>query len=54
MKHDDLVDALSYQGILIDYMSEGLTEKELDDEHYDEDYKQSGHGDIGRNEQTGY
>ena len=33
-KHDDTVDALSYQGILIDLMSEGLTKEELDLEQY--------------------
>ena len=53
-KHDDLVDALAYQGILIDLMSEGLTEEELDTEQYDEDYKQSGHADLGRDLTTGY
>lgn len=53
-KHDDLVDALSYQGILIDSMSEGMTEAELDTEQYDEDYKQSGHADLGRDLTTGY
>jgi predicted phage terminase large subunit-like protein len=53
-KHDDVVDALSYQGILIDLMSEGRTEVELHDEQYDEDYKQSDLADQGRNETTGY
>jgi len=53
-KHDDVVDALSYQGILIDLMSEGRTEVELHDEQYDEDYKQSDLADQGRNEMTGY
>lgn len=53
-KHDDVVDALSYQGILIDLMSEGFTADELQDEEYDEDYKESGHADLGRNTYTGY
>jgi predicted phage terminase large subunit-like protein len=53
-KHDDVVDALSYQGILIDLMSEGRTETELHDEQYDEDYKQSDLADQGRNADTGY
>ena len=53
-KHDDVVDALSYQGILIDLMSEGLTETEIEEEYYEEEYKQSGHGDVGRDAITGY
>lgn len=53
-KHDDVVDALSYQGILIDKMSEGLTEEEVRDEQYDEEYRESGNADSGRSEVTGY
>ncbi len=53
-KHDDTVDALAYQGILIDKMSEGLTTAELDKEEYDEDYNNSGYNDLGRDEITGY
>lgn len=53
-KHDDVVDALSYQGILIDLMSEGKTDSEILEEQYTEDYNQSGHADQGRNADTGY
>ena len=53
-KHDDIVDALSYQGILIDRMSEGLTEKEIVEEAYDREYQESDLSDEGRNYLTGY
>lgn len=53
-KHDDVVDALSYQGILIDKMSEGLSTDEIQEEEYDREYEESGHKDLGRNEVTGY
>jgi len=53
-RHDDTVDALAYQGILIDSMSEGLTEKELEEEAYEHEYAESGHNDQGRSEVTGY
>ena len=36
-KHDDVVDALSYQGILIDRMTEGLTQDEIKEEEYNEE-----------------
>ena len=53
-KHDDTVDALSYQGILIDRMSEGLTTDELKEEEYDHEYNESGPVDQGRDLMTGY
>ena len=53
-RHDDVVDALAYQGILIDTMSEGLTNEELEDKEYEEEYNRAGFSDLGRNEQTGY
>lgn len=53
-KHDDVVDALSYQGILIDSMTEGLTVDEIKEEEYDYEYESTGNRDEGRNEQTGY
>ena len=53
-KHDDMVDALSYQGILIDSMSEGLTKEELDTEHYEEEYNNAGFNETGRDDCTGY
>lgn len=54
MKHDDIVDALSYQGILIDKMSEGLTTDELKEEEYELEYNEAGFNDIGRDNDTGY
>ena len=53
-KHDDVVDALAYQGILIDMMSEAPTTKELEDEDYEREKEESGYNDAGRNETTGY
>jgi predicted phage terminase large subunit-like protein len=53
-KHDDLVDALAYQGILIDLMAEGLTVEEQQDEEYDEEYTNSGLSDEGRSQICGY
>ena len=53
-RHDDCVDALSYQGLLIDKMSEGKTISELEDEEYEEEYSKSGLQYEGRCEQTGY
>lgn len=53
-RHDDVVDALSYQGILIDRMSEGLTNEELKEEEYDLEYNEAGFNNIGRDNDTGY
>lgn len=53
-KHDDVVDALAYQGILIDRMSEGLTETEIEEEEYEREYQDSDLTDDGRNYLTGY
>ena len=53
-KHDDTVDALSYQGILIDLMSEGLTKEELDLEQYELEKEEAGFNDEGRDEICGY
>jgi predicted phage terminase large subunit-like protein len=53
-RHDDVVDALSYQGILIDRMSEGLSVEEKQDEEYEEEYTNSDMANQGRNADTGY
>lgn len=53
-KHDDLVDALAYQGILIDKMSEGMTQVELEEEEYEKEYNESGYNDQGRDIICGY
>lgn len=44
----------SYQGILMDSMSEGRTVKEIEDDEYDEDRKDSGYDEQGRDPITGY
>lgn len=49
-----VVDGLAYQGILIDKMAEGMTEQEVLDEEYEEEYSKSGLQYEGRCEQTGY
>lgn len=53
-KHDDCVDALSYQGILIDMMTEAPTQQEIEDEEYEHEKQESGLNDEGRNQTTGY
>ena len=53
-RHDDVVDALAYQGILIDKMSEGYSKEELIEDEYEKEYQQSGHADQGRDTTTGY
>ncbi len=41
-RHDDQVDAIAYLGIILDKMSEGRTETELEEEEYLEEYEDSG------------
>jgi hypothetical protein len=53
-KHDDVVDALAYQGILIDRMSEGMTQEEIIDAEYEQDYEDSDLQNQGRCAITGY
>ena len=53
-RHDDMVDALAYQGILIDRMAEGLTQEEEQEEEYEEEVRESGLNEQGRNSVTGY
>lgn len=53
-KHDDVVDALAYQGILIDKMTEGLTSSEQEEEAYQDELESSGWSDQGRDQLTGY
>jgi len=54
LKHDDVVDALAYQGILIDRMTEGLTQEEILEEEYNEEYESSNWSNQGRDLCTGY
>ena len=53
-KHDDVVDALAYQGILIDRMSEGLTQEEIQEEDYEDEIERTGNRDQGRDPICGY
>jgi len=53
-RHDDQVDALAYQGILIDSMTEGLTQDEIKEEEYNEEREDSGWSNQGRDSITGY
>lgn len=53
-KHDDQVDALAYIGLILDKMVEGRTEKEVSDDDYADELAESGAGDDGRSEYTGY
>ena len=53
-KHDDTVDALAYQGILIDKMADGMTNEELEEEQYEDEVRESGMNEQGRSEMTGY
>jgi len=53
-RHDDMVDALSYQGILIELMTEGMTTEEIKNEEYEEERESSGWANQGRCTETGY
>lgn len=53
-KHDDVVDAMSYLGLLIDKMAEGRTTKEIEEEEYEEELRVSGNSREGINATTGY
>lgn len=53
-KHDDQVDAFAYVGLLLDRMIEAPTQKEIDEELYNDEYAQSGNADAGRSAVTGY
>ena len=53
-RHDDVVDALAYQGILIDLMTEGLTAEEIKEDEYNEEYEHSDLAEQGRSLLTGY
>ena len=53
-KHDDQVDALAYIGLIVNKMIEGASQKQLEDEEYEEEYEQSGLVEIGRSGYTGY
>jgi predicted phage terminase large subunit-like protein len=53
-KHDDMVDAWAYLGLMLDRMWEAPTEKELESEEYDAFIKESNVVDSGRSIVCGY
>lgn len=53
-KHDDQVDTFAYLGLMLDRLIEAPTQKEQDEEDYNDDVRQSESGDAGRNITTGY
>jgi len=52
-RHDDQVDALSYMGLLLDKIIDAPTDKELEEEEYDQEFGNSTR-DQGRSRVTGY
>lgn len=53
-RHDDQVDAIAYLGIILDKMSEGRTEEEIEEEEYEDEFEQSHLSEQGRSAVTGY
>lgn len=53
-KHDDQVDTFAYMGMLLDKMIEAPTVKEMEQEEYEEELRNSEASETGRNDTTGY
>lgn len=53
-KHDDQVDAFAYLGLVIDKMVVGATKRELVEEDYEDEVRNSGLAEEGRCATTGY
>lgn len=53
-KHDDLVDCMSYQGLMLDQFVQGLSKEEEELEREEEEMEDYGNVDYGRSEITGY
>ena len=53
-KHDDMVDAFSYLGLMLDKLIEAPTKEEQEDDEYADELASSGYGDAGRSRFTGY
>ena len=53
-RHDDVVDGLAYQGILIDKMAEGMTQEEVKEKEYEDEVLETSDTNQGRSETTGY
>ena len=52
--HDDQVDALSYLGLMLDSLVEAPTPREMEEEEYNDELRESGYGHAGRSAVTGY
>jgi predicted phage terminase large subunit-like protein len=52
--HDDQVDAFAYLGLALDKLSEAPTQKEVEEEEYEQEYQKSGLYEQGRSQVTGY
>jgi predicted phage terminase large subunit-like protein len=53
-RHDDQVDAIAYLGLMIDKMHDAPTAMELEEEEYQDEYKESSLYEQGRSTTTGY
>lgn len=53
-KHDDQVDAFAYMGLMLDYLVEAATDREVIEDAYYEDLEKSGVNHQGRSVITGY
>jgi len=53
-KHDDQVDAFSYLGIMLNKLNEAPTQKEVDEDEYEDEKRRSDYQEQGRCSATGY
>lgn len=53
-RHDDQVDSMAYLGIILDKMSEGRTDEEVEEELYQEEYEEAGLSQEGKSAICGY
>ena len=53
-RNDDQVDAFAYIGMMLDSLIEAPTQNELEEEEYEHELRESGHGQSGRSRVTGY
>lgn len=53
-KHDDQVDSIAYLGLMIDKIIEAPTKEEIDEEDYENEYRESGLNEQGRSNISGY
>lgn len=53
-KHDDMVDAFAYVGLLVNTMIEAESPEEIEEEEYIEEFGEASHANEGRSALTGY